>query len=71
VAGAAGTALLITIMTVRSTALATAGAGQAEALGGGIRLAFTVGAVVTIPAIACAAFLRNPRPEPSEQPAAV
>jgi MFS transporter, DHA2 family, lincomycin resistance protein len=62
VAGAAGTALLVMIMTARADALTAAGSQPVEALNGGIHLAFLVAAAVAVPAIVCAAFLRNPKP---------
>ncbi|HET9648960.1 MAG TPA: DHA2 family efflux MFS transporter permease subunit [Microlunatus sp.] len=62
VAGAAGTAVLVMIMTARAASLVAAGVPQAEAVNGGIELAFAVAAVIAIGAAVCAAFLRNPVP---------
>ena len=67
VAGAAGTALLVTIMTVRSQAAVVAGAGELVAQNQGIQLAFGVAALIGILAIVIAAFLRTSKEEP-EQP---
>lgn len=54
VAGAAGTALFVALMTIRSRAMTDSGASAAEALTGGARLAFTVGAIVVATAIVLA-----------------
>ncbi|GAA1343739.1 MDR family MFS transporter [Arthrobacter roseus] len=60
VAGAAGTALFITIMSIQSTALASEGAVEAVAVAGGVRMAFMTGAVVSLLGIVAAFFLRKP-----------
>jgi DHA2 family lincomycin resistance protein-like MFS transporter len=60
VAGAAGVALFIALMTAQSARLATAGAAPIEALAGGIRAAFLCGAVAALFAVACAFFVRKP-----------
>ena len=60
VSGAAGTAVLVMVMTTRSAVLLAAGESSSEALNGGISLAFMVAAVIAVPAAICAAFLRNP-----------
>jgi MFS transporter, DHA2 family, lincomycin resistance protein len=62
VAGAAGTAVLVMIMAARTAGLAAQGEPATTALNGGISLAFAVAAVVAVPAVIAAAFLRNPRP---------
>ncbi|GAA1863585.1 MDR family MFS transporter [Myceligenerans crystallogenes] len=59
VAGAAGTALFVALMTIRSTALSDDGAGEAESLTGGARLAFLVGAVVVATAIFLASRIKR------------
>jgi DHA2 family lincomycin resistance protein-like MFS transporter len=59
-AGAAGIALFVALMTIQTTALATSGVEQVEALAGGIRLAFTVGAAISLFAIVAAFFIRKP-----------
>ncbi|PFG41397.1 DHA2 family lincomycin resistance protein-like MFS transporter [Isoptericola jiangsuensis] len=58
-AGAAGTALFVALLTVRSVALLDDGASAAEATAGGAELGFTVAAVVMIGAIAVATRLRR------------
>ena len=59
-AGAAGIALFIAAMTIQTAALAASGLGQVEALEGGIRLAFTIGAVISLFAVVAAFFIRRP-----------
>lgn len=63
VAGAAGTALFITLMTVQVAALNGQGASVADATASGIRLSFTCGAVAATLAIGVAFFVRR-KPEP-------
>ena len=60
VAGAAGVALFVAIMTAQSASLAVAGAPELDALAGGIRLAFMVGASISILAVIAAFFVRKP-----------
>ncbi|MEO7222824.1 MAG: MDR family MFS transporter [Devosia sp.] len=60
VAGAAGVAMFVAIMAAQSGSLAAAGAVPLEALAGGIRLAFIVGAVISLFALAAAFFVRKP-----------
>ena len=66
VAGAAGAALLVAIMSSRTATLIEAGQPELTALNGGLSLAFLVAAVVSIGAIVLAVFMRNPKPEPAE-----
>ena len=66
VAGAAGTALLVAIMSSQTAALTEAGLPELAALNGGISRAFEVAAVLGLGAIVCAIFMRNPKPEPNE-----
>ncbi|MCL3860821.1 MDR family MFS transporter [Actinotalea sp. K2] len=61
VAGAAGTALFITVLTAQSLRLADGGASEVAATAGGVHAAFVVGAVITLVAIP-AAFLLRVRP---------
>ncbi|WP_402463762.1 MDR family MFS transporter [Isoptericola aurantiacus] len=58
-AGAAGTALFVTLLTIRSVALLDDGASEATATAGGARLAFTVSAVVIVAAVLLATRLRR------------
>jgi DHA2 family lincomycin resistance protein-like MFS transporter len=60
VAGAAGVALFIAIMTAQQARLVASGAVAVEALAGGIRAAFLAGAIGAILAVACAFFVRKP-----------
>jgi len=48
VAAAVGTAVVVTVMSWHATALAEAGAGRVDALVGGMRWAFTVGALLSV-----------------------
>jgi DHA2 family lincomycin resistance protein-like MFS transporter len=60
VAGAAGVALFVAIMTAQTAALTVAGSVPLEALAGGIRLAFIVGATISLFAVAAAFFVQRP-----------
>lgn len=60
VAGAAGTALFVTIMTAHAATLAAGGATAVTATAGGIQLAFLAGAIISLFAIPIAAFIRRP-----------
>jgi DHA2 family lincomycin resistance protein-like MFS transporter len=60
VAGAAGVALFVAIMTAQTAALTAAGSVPLEALAGGIRTAFFVGAVISLFAIVASFFVRRP-----------
>ncbi|QAY69516.1 MDR family MFS transporter [Xylanimonas protaetiae] len=59
-AGAAGTAMFVALLTARSTTLAESGAHPAEALTGGASLAFVVGAAVMAASALLAVTLRRP-----------
>jgi len=60
VAGAAGVALLVALMSVQSAALAANGLAPVEALAGGIRAAFLAGAIISLCAVVCVFFVRKP-----------
>jgi DHA2 family lincomycin resistance protein-like MFS transporter len=60
VAGAAGVAMFIAIMTAQQLKLVESGAVPVEALAGGIRSAFFAGGVGGMFAVACAFFVRRP-----------
>jgi MFS transporter, DHA2 family, lincomycin resistance protein len=62
VAGAAGVALLIAVMA--SVAQSLGGLDNIEALAGGIRMAFLVGAIISVFAVITAFFIRKPDPVP-------
>lgn len=63
-AGAAGTAMFVALFSIRSEALAADGASTAEALTGGARLAFVVGAAVMVLAVLVGTTLRKPAEAP-------
>ncbi|MES2092426.1 MAG: MDR family MFS transporter [Actinomycetota bacterium] len=58
-AGAAGTALFVTVMSSQTATLMTSGAANESATAAGIRIAFTYGAVISLFAIPAALFLRK------------
>lgn len=60
VAGAAGTALFIAIMTIHSTSLTEAGASAVEGMAGGAGLAFGIGAGVMAVTIGLATMIKRP-----------
>ena len=60
VAGAAGTALFVAIMTSQAVHLTKRGVGDPSALTGGIQAAFLCGAIISLAALAAACFLRRP-----------
>ena len=62
VAGAAGVAMLVAIMAARTARLTDQGLSENAASNGGISLAFGVAALISIGAIVCAIFMRNPKP---------
>src|SRR5690606_8955571 len=60
VAGAAGVALFVALMSAQAAELAAGGAAPIDALAGGIRAAFLCGAIFALAAIACALLVRRP-----------
>jgi DHA2 family lincomycin resistance protein-like MFS transporter len=60
VAGAAGTALFVAIMTLESAGLAAAGADLHAVTTGGIKAAFLCGAIISLGAVVAAFFIRKP-----------
>ncbi len=66
VAGAAGVALFVALMSAQSASLSAAGAAPMEALSGGIRLAFIVGATIALFALAASFFVRKPPAQAGE-----
>ncbi len=70
-AGAAGTALFITMMTTQSVALSTGGASEVAATAGGIQAAFTSGAIISLVAVVASFFVRKPADSLEESPAPV
>ncbi|WP_285117494.1 MDR family MFS transporter [Leifsonia sp. fls2-241-R2A-40a] len=69
VGGAAGTALLIAVLTLQSTALAAGGASVDAAQAGGIRAAFMAGAVISLFAVVGSFFMRKPADSPAGEAA--
>ena len=72
VAGAAGTALFITVLTAQSATLAAGGSDVLDATAGGIHAAFLVGAVISLVAIPAAFFVRaapSPHGDPADEAA--
>jgi DHA2 family lincomycin resistance protein-like MFS transporter len=65
VAGAAGVAVFIALMSAQNARLAAAGAPPLEALAGGSRAAFFCGAVFGLFAVALSLFVRKPAAGPS------
>jgi DHA2 family lincomycin resistance protein-like MFS transporter len=59
VAGAAGVALFVALMSATSASLAAGGAVPLEALSGGIRTAFVVGAAISLLAVLASFFVRR------------
>ena len=60
VAGAAGTALFVAIMTLQAAGLAAGGADVLAATTGGIKAAFFCGAIISLFAVLAAFFIRKP-----------
>ncbi|QCB95366.1 MDR family MFS transporter [Cellulomonas shaoxiangyii] len=67
VAGAAGTAVFVTVLTAVSAGLVADGADAVTATAGGVRGAFLLGAILSLPAIG-AALLVRPAPPGAERP---
>lgn len=59
VAGAAGIALFIAVMTLQTNAGTAAGLGQIDALAAGVRAGFLCGAIVSLGMVAAAFFVRR------------
>jgi DHA2 family lincomycin resistance protein-like MFS transporter len=60
VAGAAGVALFVALMSARATSLAARGLAPVDALTGGIRSGFLCGAIISLLAVACVFFVQKP-----------
>jgi MFS transporter, DHA2 family, lincomycin resistance protein len=69
VAGAAGVALFVALMSARSTTLTARGLASVDALTGGIRSGFLCGAIISLFAVACVFFVRRPSGRPEEDKA--
>ena len=64
VAGAAGVALLISVMSATQASNLAAGAAAPDALAAGIRAAFLIAAIVSLFAVVTVFFFRKPDPQP-------
>jgi DHA2 family lincomycin resistance protein-like MFS transporter len=60
VAGAAGTAMFVTVMAAGTASLAATGASIEVAQSSGLRTAFMVGAILSVVAVVGAFFVRRP-----------
>ncbi|MFM9918640.1 MDR family MFS transporter [Lacisediminihabitans sp. H27-G8] len=66
-AGAAGTALFVTVMSAQAATLMASGASPESATAAGIHVAFTYGAIISLFAIPAAFFVRKQRTDESPQ----
>lgn len=64
IAGAAGVALFVAVMTIQTAGLAAAGAAPVDALAAGIRTGFLCGAVISLFAVAASFFVKKPPADP-------
>jgi DHA2 family lincomycin resistance protein-like MFS transporter len=64
VAGAAGVALFVALMSARATTLTAHGLAPIDALSGGVRVGFLCGAIISLFAVACVFFIAPPRVNP-------
>lgn len=71
VAGAAGVALLVALMSSRSARVAAQGVAELDALNAGIRAAFLAAAMLSLVAVVCVFFVQRPQSAaPAPAPAA-
>ena len=63
-AGAAGTALFVTVMSTTATSRIASGVGEVAANQDGIHTAFLCGGVVSLIAVAASFFIRKPTSQP-------
>jgi DHA2 family lincomycin resistance protein-like MFS transporter len=59
-AGAAGTALFIMLLTAQTVSLGVGGASEVAAQAGGVRAAFICGAIISLFAVVASVFVRKP-----------
>jgi DHA2 family lincomycin resistance protein-like MFS transporter len=64
VAGAAGVALFVALMSAHSTTLTVRGLAPVDALSGGVRVGFLCGAIISLFAVACVFFVQKPSGQP-------
>ncbi len=67
-AGAAGVALFVAVMTIRSAGLTAEGAAPIDALASGIQMGFLCGAIISLFAVAASFFVKKP-PADTSMPA--
>lgn len=60
VAGAAGVALFVALMSARAATLSGRGVAAIDALSGGVRMGFLCGAIISLFAVFCVFFIRKP-----------
>jgi DHA2 family lincomycin resistance protein-like MFS transporter len=60
VAGAAGVALFVALMSARAATLAARGFTPIDALSGGVRAGFLCGAIISLLSVACVFFVQRP-----------
>lgn len=65
IAGAAGVALFVAVMTIQTAGLAAAGAAPVDALAAGVRGGFLCGAVISLFAVVASFFVKKPPADPS------
>jgi len=59
VAGAAGVALFVALMSARAATLAANGLAAGDALSGGVRAGFLCGAIISLFSVACVFFVQK------------
>ncbi len=64
IAGAAGVALFVAVMTIQTAGLAAAGATPVDALAAGVRGGFLCGAVISLFAVVASFFVKKPPADP-------
>ncbi|UYN99569.1 MAG: multidrug efflux MFS transporter [Devosia sp.] len=69
VAGAAGIALFVAVMSLRTAAAASEGLTGVDALAAGIRSGFLCGAIISVLMVIAAMFVRKPEAAPGGMPA--
>ncbi len=67
VAGATGTALFVTVMSIRSNMALSAGATETAALTAGIKAAFFTGALISLVTVVAAWFVKRPHGAPEAE----
>jgi len=65
IAGAAGVALFIAVMTIQAAGLTAGGAAPVDALAAGVRSGFFCGAVISVLAVVASFFVKKPPADPN------